>query len=1120
MNRLFKPIFFISFFSILTLASCSYEKTLLDVSSFFEPTWDFSNTTEIAFNENFVELKNGALSLKPIDLEHSGNDFSLGSFSGSLLSEQTIHLTTAFDRRFEVPVILGHKQNDLISYYRFDGNNDDQLGSHNGISMAGQVSDGTPFLGDSSAQFDGVNEAISINSSSDFDVQEGTVSFWMRTAFDWNTDNTDPNNRCTLVSRNDAFGSFNGIFFHLSPLGVLTAGAKGASSNAGIVVGNIDPLNKWYHIAYTFSTVAGETMRLYVNGVEVSNSSVLVNWSFNSNDIIVGGSTDLFWEEYKGEIDELSFWSSHLTESEILSLYEQQSQLKSENTGLNESWSPNWDQLIGYWSFDGHWEDSSGQLRHGTANGNVNAHPDSVVGSSSAQFDGVSDFINIGTSPFSLESAQSMTILGWVKVDNSTYDGSVAYLVDSSGGLVTTNDGFWVILEDRGGLEPEESIQFAVKTTSGSVERIHAGDNAIRSNIWHHFAVTFKEGVGKIYIDGVDKTVQRLDTTGDMLPSALSINIGAVNSGSSGLNGFLDDISFFSEALSYADVNRVYHRQKQKYAAHYDSEVINLGSVSSTWPVLSWITDLPFGKELVGDFNSNGTSDEESSADYTGLEGSLNQGLVGYWPLNNNSYTGLTNEVVDISGRGHHGVSTGSPSVAQGQFNLGANFTDVTTGTQKIEIANSASIENIQESSFSMSSWYYPWQAPQGVSPNFNASQSILTKDGYIAGLWYTSAQSFACAIWLQGSSAPTARVVYSSTLLPGQFYHVSCSVDYEQNVIKLFINGKLVDTRTLEDLPVYEHGALPWRIGSAKDGTINYSWPANGIIDEVAIWDRVLTEAEMLQLYRRGANRLKFQVKSCIDANCECESFNLVPAGNSSDCDGDSIVNALDFNDTHKALFTGPGGDGTTYYSEIFNRKNIDIAFNCANNSTDGDGNICVKEEISFVKSVKPYRPEVSFNDFPLSARPRPNPYFQYRAYFEADKNLSCNESPCLPSLNSVSLSSEGQDIYSGQIQEIRALEPIKYKEIKSITLNADSCVTYQLSGDGTNYSYYSSGGWLPATTQDHRVSSQDLENHIIEFSEQNHSKMIYLKAFLETNSRQTSPCEIRSVDVNYTSN
>ena len=79
-------------------------------------------------------------------------------------------------------------------------------------------------------------------------------------------------------------------------------------------------------------------------------------------------------------------------------------------------------------------------------------------------------------------------------------------------------------------------------------------------------------------------------------------------------------------------------------------------------------------------------------------------------------------------------------------------------------------------------------------------------------------------------------------------------------------------------------------------------SRPFNGRRDGAFITHRALSSAEVLTLYKRGANRLKYQVRSCDDSACVGESF------------------------------IGPDGTGSTYYTELSNSSLSTPSFTLTN--------------------------------------------------------------------------------------------------------------------------------------------------------------------------------------------
>ena len=70
------------FLILFMCASCTIDFDIVDHSQ-ASSTLNFANPDDFDFDENYVEIKNNQISLKPLDLEHSGDDFLNGSHVGS-----------------------------------------------------------------------------------------------------------------------------------------------------------------------------------------------------------------------------------------------------------------------------------------------------------------------------------------------------------------------------------------------------------------------------------------------------------------------------------------------------------------------------------------------------------------------------------------------------------------------------------------------------------------------------------------------------------------------------------------------------------------------------------------------------------------------------------------------------------------------------------------------------------------------------------------------------------------------------------------------------------------------------------------------------------------------------
>ena len=205
-----------------------------------------------------------------------------------------------------------------------------------------------------------------------------------------------------------------------------------------------------------------------------------------------------------------------------------------------------------------------------------------------------------------------------------------------------------------------------------------------------------------------------------------------------------------------------------------------------------------------------------------------------------------------------------------------------------------------------------------------------------------------------------------------------------------------------------------------------------NGRYDDLAIWNRVLSPTEIQELYRRGANRVKYQVKSCADSSCNCKSFNTAPLGNINDCDGDGTPNATDPSDNFLAQWLGKDGATGNTFSELQNCTSLDGNGDCSGTTNSSSANF-------------------SFFNFPAAARPTNNRYFQYRVLMEAEENTACSGAPCLPDLQSLQIGPQGR-YYAGSPSIVNKTPYTFTKDLEFLTeRSTNGCnMTYQISKNG----------------------------------------------------------------------
>ena len=125
-----------------------------------------------------------------------------------------------------------------------------------------------------------------------------------------------------------------------------------------------------------------------------------------------------------------------------------------------------------------------------------------------------------------------------------------------------------------------------------------------------------------------------------------------------------------------------------------------------------------------------------------------------------------------------------------------------------------------------------------------------------------------------------------AAVVTDGAWHHLAIVKEgHTPTKVSAYVDGKLQGSAqsTLKAPLVFEDG-VEFAVGAFSRG----DFPADGAFDEAAVWRRALSAAEVLALYRRGAQRLTFQVRACEDSTC-----------------------------SNNPPFTGPGGDAAQAFSD-----------------------------------------------------------------------------------------------------------------------------------------------------------------------------------------------------------
>lgn len=233
------------------------------------------------------------------------------------------------------------------------------------------------------------------------------------------------------------------------------------------------------------------------------------------------------------------------------------------------------------------------------------------------------------------------------------------------------------------------------------------------------------------------------------------------------------------------------------------------------------------------------------------------QGPAAYWPLDE-AATPSRNVVGDFSHGAWNGcvVSTDIPAANTFTNLRSLSFDGV---DDYVEFANSAQMENVQESDYTLSAWFNPADVP--VAGTNEGRYAILYKAGYHLGIAYnrsgTGNGQFVFEHWLTGNV--WEGVGGADGRAPGQWYHVAAVLDRANGVSRLYVNGNADGTNTWTgNTAARDYGTNPWRLGCALPSAAygGYRWAAKGLIDDPRVYARALSAAE-IQILALGVPRV-----------------------------------------------------------------------------------------------------------------------------------------------------------------------------------------------------------------------------------------------------------------------
>jgi hypothetical protein len=210
-------------------------------------------------------------------------------------------------------------------------------------------------------------------------------------------------------------------------------------------------------------------------------------------------------------------------------------------------------------------------------------------------------------------------------------------------------------------------------------------------------------------------------------------------------------------------------------------------------------------------------------------------GLVGWWPFNGNAN--------DESGNGNNGTVY-LATLTEDRFSSSNGAFNFNDGPDKITVANSTELQ--LTNSFTISCWIRTLPNTYGTG---NEYYSILSKWGSSGDASYQLAINPSGNLYFRThNNFNSTELVTDSSLNFDTWYHLLYK--QQDNSGKLYLNGVLESESETMNIPMIMNNYVLFGSNEVPLGYYPSSLAFEGIIDDIAIYNRALSQEEITALY------------------------------------------------------------------------------------------------------------------------------------------------------------------------------------------------------------------------------------------------------------------------------
>lgn len=239
---------------------------------------------------------------------------------------------------------------------------------------------------------------------------------------------------------------------------------------------------------------------------------------------------------------------------------------------------------------------------------------------------------------------------------------------------------------------------------------------------------------------------------------------------------------------------------------------------------------------------------------FAGASQDIDKDLVGWWKFDDAKDSAA---VADSSGQKNNGkLAAGAKFGDDG----GKGILELDGKGGHVEIANSETLENLQEGSYTMMAWFKPADTPPGATDEDNTgSYAVICKTGWHEGIHYNRENKFIVEHWVAGTEVDkpiwAGAGSWDESFDAAKWYHVVGVVDRAAGETRLYVNGAAKGTSEAwtPNAAAREFEKMTWKIGISSPGAEKWARPAKAAMDDVRLYKRALTGDEIQKVFAAG---------------------------------------------------------------------------------------------------------------------------------------------------------------------------------------------------------------------------------------------------------------------------